>query len=227
MLHEIITGKAVYAAKTYASSLTAQMTLRLDQMLMTGLGASAVLGVYVVAVSVASVTSPLFTALAVVVMHRVQGGAPREAGRQVLECLQLAFLFGVPISLLLAVVAPWLVPLVFGAPYRGAILPAAVLLVASVFQGANAVLGNGLRSLGLPGRPARAEIAGFALTLGLLALLLPRFGAAGAAFASLVAYAAVTAIQTVFLCRSSGLSAREVWAVDPRRFGALLRRGPR
>jgi O-antigen/teichoic acid export membrane protein len=216
---------AVYGAKTYASSLTGQMTLRLDQMLMTALGASAVLGIYVVAVSVASITAPLFTALAVVVMHRVQGAVPQAGGRQVLECLQLAFLFGVPISLLLAAVAPWLVPLVFGAPYRGAILPAAVLLVASVFQGANAVLGNGLRSLGLPGRPARAEVAGFALTLGLLALLLPRFGAAGAAFASLVAYAAVTAIQTVFLCRSSGLSVRDVCAVDPRRFGALLRRG--
>lgn len=218
---------AVYGAKTYASSLTGQMTLRLDQMLMTALGASAVLGVYVVAVAVASITSPLFTALAIVVMHRRPGGAPREAGRHVLECLQLAFLFGVPLSLLLAVAAPWLVPLVFGAAYRDAVLPAAILLAAGVFQGSNAVLGNGLRALGLPGRPARAEAAGFALTLGLLALLLPRFGAAGAACASLVAYAAVMAIQTGFLCRSSGLSAREVWAVEPRRLGEILRRGTR
>ena len=214
---------AVYGAKTWVSGLTATMTLRLDQILMTALGASAVLGVYVVAVSVASLTTPLFTALAVVVMHRAQGGASAEAGRRVLEYLQLAFLLGVPASLLVAAVSPWLVPAVFGAPYRGAVLPAAVLLLASVFQGSNAVLGNGLRALGLPGRPARAEAAGFVLTLGLLALLLPRFGATGAAAASLLAYGAVTVIQTFFLCRSSGLSARELWAIEPRRFGALLR----
>lgn len=214
---------AVYGAKTYVSGLTAQMTLRLDQMLMTALGVTAVLGVYVVAVSVASITSPLFTALAVVVMHRVGGSVPEEAGRQVLEYLQLAFLLGVPLCLILAAAAPWLVPAVFGAAYRLAVLPAAVLLVASLFQGANAVLGNGLRAIGLPGRPALAEAAGFVLTLGLLAILLPRFGAAGAAVSSLVAYASVTGIQTVLLCRSSGLSARDAWEIDNRRLRADLR----
>ncbi len=218
---------AVYGAKTYVSSLAAQMTLRLDQLLMTALGATAVLGVYVVAGSVASVTSPLFTALAVVVMHRAQGGVPAQEGRLVVEYLQLAFLLGVPLSVFLAVLTPWLVPAVFGASYGGAALPAAILLVASVFQGANAVLGNGLRALGLPGRPARAEAVGLAVTLALLGLLLPRFGAVGAATASLLAYTVVTVLQTGFLHRSSGFPIREIWAVDPRRLGAILRGGAR
>jgi O-antigen/teichoic acid export membrane protein len=211
---------AVYGAKTYVSSLSAQMTLRLDQLVMTALGVSAVLGVYVVAVAVASATSPLFTALAIVVTHRLQGRAPQDAGRGVVEYLQLAFLLGAPLSLALAAVTPWLVPAVFGAAYRGAVLPSALLLAAGLFQGANAVLGNGLRAIGLPGRPARAEAAGFALTLGLLALLLPRYGATGAAIASLVAYAAVAGIQTRFLCRAAGLAARDVWDVDLGRLGA-------
>ncbi len=214
---------AVYGAKTYASSLTAQMTLRLDQVLMTALGVSAVLGVYVVAVSVASLTAPLFTALAIVVMHRAQGTEPREGGRQVLEYVQLAFVLGVPSCLLLCAATPWVVPAVFGNAYRGAVLPAAILLLASLFQGANAVLGNGLRAVGLPGRPALAEASGFILTLGLLAVLLPRFGAVGAAVGSLVSYASVTAIQMAFLHRSSGFSVREALAVDRQRLGVHVR----
>ena len=124
--------------------------------------------------------------------------------------------------LLLAAATPWLVPAVFGAAYRGAILPAVVLLAASLFQGANAVIGNGFRAIGLPGHSALAEVAGFALTLGLLALLLPRFGAAGAAVGSLVAYASVTGIQTVFLCHASGLSARDVRDINRGRLKADL-----
>jgi O-antigen/teichoic acid export membrane protein len=214
---------AVYGAKTYASSLMGQMTLRLDQVLMTAFGVSAVLGVYVVAVAVASVTAPLFTALAVVVLHRARGATPREGGRKVLEYLQLAFLLGLPACIVLALAAPVLVPVVFGPAYRGAVVPAAVLLVASLFQGANGVLGNGLRAMGLPGRPALAEAVGFVLTVGLLAILLPRFGAAGAAVGSLVAYGAVTGIQAVFLCRSSELSPRDFLEVEPRRLRANFR----
>ena len=224
----LIRPVALYGAKTYASSLTAQMTLRLDQIVMTALGASAVLGVYVVAASVAALTFPLFTALAIVVTHRFQGEAPSGAGPGVIEYLQLTFLLGLPLSMSIAFATPWLVPALFGSAYRGAILPAAILLAAGVFQGANAVLGNGLRALGLPGRPARAEATGFILTIGLLFLLLPRFGATGAAVASLAAYASVTAIQLGFLCRAARLPVRELWSVDFGRLGtdlgALLRR---
>lgn len=202
-----------YGARVYVGGLASQATLRLDQMLMSVMGLVAPLGIYAVAVAVASGVAPVFTALAVVVFHRAtRSGEDSAPAREIRHVLRLSLLAGLPLVLAGIVLAPVVVPFVFGASFRPSVLPTQILLAAAFFQGANAILGNSLRAVGCPGRSSVAESVGAVATIALLVFLLPRFGALGAAVSSLVAYAAVTLMQFRFLTAASGVRLREVLA---------------
>lgn len=201
----------VYGGKTYVSSVVAQTNLRLDQMIMSAVVPFAELGKYVVAVAMASTIGPLYTTLAIVALPRVTRQVELLAGGQEsVRYFQLGILAGIPVAVFGALAMPWLLPLLFGDQYPGAVLPAQILMVAAVSQGINAVLGNCLRGLGRPGLPAIAEGIGVILTVGLLLLLLPIMGAVGAAITSLAAYTAVMGAEVLFVSYTTGLAWR-VW----------------
>ena len=202
-----------YGSKSFLGGLSWQINLRLDQLMMTAFGITAALGLYVVAVALASATGPLFTALSAVVLDRTRGHEGQAGGRVVIDVVHLAALLGFPACMGLAFLAPRIVPAVFGASYASATAAAQILLVAAVFQGANAVAANGLRGLGFPGRAAVAEGFGCVATVVLLTSLLPRFGIIGAAAASLGAYAVVTTALLILLCRATDLPFRSLFAI--------------
>jgi O-antigen/teichoic acid export membrane protein len=211
--HTLVSPVLAYGMRVYVGGFAAQATLRLDQVLMSAMGLIAPLGIYAVAVAVASGAGPVFTALAVVVLHRAaRTGTGADPSDEIRRVLRLTVLVGLPLVGAGIVLAPVVVPLVFGEPYRPSVLPAQVLLAAAFFQGANAILGNGLRAVGRPGRSSVAEAIGCVATIALLLVLLPRFGALGAAVASLAAYAAVTVLQFRYLSAASGVRLREVVA---------------
>ena len=193
---DLISPVFSYGARVYASSLAGQTSLRFDQVLMSLFGMSTQLGLYAVAVAVASATAPFFSALAVLSLERATASASApEAVEEIRRILRVLMLVGAPaVAVSLIAVRP-LLPAVFGEAFRLSTLPAQVLLVAALFQGANAILGNGLRGLGRPGRPAIAEGVGAVVTIALLLVLLPRYGALGAAVGSLAAYAIVAGLQ--------------------------------
>jgi O-antigen/teichoic acid export membrane protein len=195
-----------YALQAYASGLAFQLSIRIDQLLLSLTAASAELGLYVVGIAVASATMPFFSALATVTLQRVTSHAPpAEGGREVRRILRICASFGVPAIVVGILGANWLVPAVFGQVYAGAAWPCRVLLAAVFFQGLNAILGNALRGLGAPGRETLAELMGLLLTVALLSVLLPGYGAMGAALSVLVARLAVAFVELRFVSRASGI----------------------
>lgn len=204
-----------YGLKSFLSSIASQVNLRMDQLIMTSVMASDQLGLYAVAVSLSGLLAPLYSALAMVVFPRIAKAENVEAGGgQALRHIHLAVLLGIPMTVLAIVLMPWVLPFLFSKDYSRAILPARILLVAALFQGVNSILGNSLRGLGEPGKPALSEGLGLVMTVAMLALLLPPLGILGAAIASLCAYSVVALAQLVFVRRAVGLSWREL--VTPR-----------
>ena len=209
---ELVRPVFVYGFKTYVASIAAQMNLRLDQLLMTSLVSASQLGLYVVAVAISSILSPLYGALAVVVIPRVSHTpCLRSGGELTLRYTGMGLAIGIPVATVTALSVPWLLPSLFGTEYSGAILTAQILTIAAVFQGANLVLGNGLRSLGYPDKPAVAESVGLMLTAGLLVVVLPHWGALGAAAVSLGVYLLVALAQTGFVLRVAALRWQPEW----------------
>ena len=103
----------------------------------------------------------------------------------------------------LAAVSYWLVPLVFGAAYRGAVPLLWVLTPGSVFLACGQVTGDLLRGRRQPAVVAWAEGIAAIFTVALLFALLPLVGVYGAAIASTVSYGVALAVMLRRLSRLS------------------------
>lgn len=196
-----------HGLRNQVASVAAQANLRIDQLVLSATFPMEALGLYAVAVALASGTGPLFSAGAIVTIPHVLSAADAGAGRrQVVRFVKLTALVGVPLVAAGVFATPWVLPWLFGRAFAGAVVSAQILLVAGLFQGWNAILGNGLRALGRSSAPAVAETAGLAIKVGFLVVLLPLLGIRGAALASLVAYAGVAILQMATLATGSGES---------------------
>ena len=141
----------------------------------------------------------------------LHAASPLQGVEQARKHLLLSLLLGGPIVIAGIVAAKPMLRFLFGPQFIPALNMAKILLAASLFQGMNQVCGAALRSLGKPGRTSIAEFAGLFVTVVLLVILLPRFGAVGAAVTSIATYCVVFVIQFALL----GASAREPTMARP------------
>src|ERR1019366_10464095 len=88
----------------------------------------------------------------------------------------------------LAAVAYWLVPLIFGSSYQGAVPLRWILTPGAVFLACGQVMGDLLRGRNHPVVVAWAQGLAAVFTIILLFTLLPVVGVAAAAIASTVSY---------------------------------------
>lgn len=203
-----------YGMKSYAGSIAGQINVRVDQLLMSAIVPPVELGLYVVALAVAGMLGPFYSALAIVVLPRVTlAEDPITAGRRLVHHLQLGTLVAVPATIVALAAMPFALPLVFGAAFAGAVPAAEILLVAGLFQGANLVLSNGLFGLGRPGLVAVAQWSAVIVATVLLLLLLPRLGGVGAAVALLCSYGGTMVVQASFVARTTGVPRRAFWTL--------------
>jgi O-antigen/teichoic acid export membrane protein len=134
-------------------------------------------------------------------------------------------------ALVLGLVAPVLVPLIFGQAFRPSIPLFLVLLPGVVTFALYRVLSYDMIGRGFPLRVSLASGAGLIANLGIAILLVPRLGAMGAVFGNLAGYALTTAIITFIFLRMTGnrLSDLILWRRDDfrhyRNLLAKLRNG--
>ena len=184
---------------------------RLDQLLMITLVSERQLGLYAVAVTLASLPSTLSAAIVSALTPRIAQGEHWMAARTVRVAMALTALGAIA----LAVVAPWFLPLLFGRGFRDAVPIAWILFVASVPGQAAWVLGAALTSAGRPGTSTIGALGGVvASVVGLLLLLGPLAGI-GAALVTLVANGVVFTLYVVAWRRHFGGRVREFVLIRP------------
>ncbi len=194
-----------YGTAQIAALAPATLNTQLDQLVLSQTVSAANLGRYAIAVSLSLLPMPLVTAIGNVAFPRLAGqrevtGATHQLQRRsVLASAGLAIVILAP----LAAVSPWLVPLVFGAGYRGAVPLLWILIPGSVFLACNQVTGDLLRGRRQPGVVAWAEGIAAIFTVVLLLALLPLVGVYGAAIASTVSYGVALAFMLSRLSRLS------------------------
>lgn len=182
-----------FGAPVAASSVPQFLNLRLDQLIMASALPLSALGQYSVAVSWAGAGTPLSSALAYVLLPRVARVADTtERATTVRRSLRSSQLICASTALATAIAAPLAVPVIFGASFQKAIGPAVVLSLANGILAYNLSLGECLKAVRAPKDILGAELAGVAVTAGLLALLLPALGIWGAATTSMAAYGVVS-----------------------------------
>ena len=173
-----------FGIKSWLSNIASTGNQQLDQVLMAALLPSRQLGLYSLAVTLATASGSLVGAVALAIVPRVAGGDAALAARASRLTLWLILI----INAIGAGLSPWLVPVLFSSKFDGTIPLLLILLVGSVFYVHSTILGYGLVADGHPAGSAVAQIAGLVVTVPGLILLLPVMGALGAALITLVAY---------------------------------------
>lgn len=190
-----------FGARSWVWSLAGTSVVKLDQLLMAVIVSSRELGLYALAVTLATASAPLTGAVVTALLPRVAAGDPTLAARSCRVAIFVALVYGIA----LGIVSPFLIPLVFTSGFTGAVPMLLILLLAHVFFVPTQVLGTALIAAGSPGAAARSQIVGLGVTVVGLVIALPLAGGVGAAIVSVLAYAATSAVVFVAAVRAFGV----------------------
>lgn len=198
-----------YGARGQASSLLTVLNLRLDVVLLGALAGPAVVGTYAVASKYAELLRlPGLAATYVLYPAFSRAGAAVSATR-VVPLVKKAVLLSVALGAPVFVLAPLVLNGVYGTEFADAVLPAYVLVAGLVLDAAAGVVVAWLFGAGRPGLTSVGAGLGLVVTVVLDVLLIPRYGAVGAAVASSVAYLTTAlALWWCFLVTSRSVAAR-------------------
>jgi O-antigen/teichoic acid export membrane protein len=177
---------------------------RLDVILLSRLSTSEAVARYAVPYSLVQLTwivPSVISAAFYPVFSGVMKADVAEAKRLFLLVVRAFLFLSVPISLLLAVAAPTLVPFVFGARYDSSAAVLAILVWTSVLGFQNYVLWYALLAIHKESSVLWIQLAGLIVNAATNAVLIPHYGAKGAAVALVISDLAVVAGQAILVHR--------------------------
>jgi O-antigen/teichoic acid export membrane protein len=195
-----------YSARVFTTTIPSQLHIRLDQLVLSLLIPLDQLGIYAVAQSWASAVSIVSGGLATVIVSRTVQLNPTDANSLSagFRRVRRASLLAIVISVGVALVAPLGLPLVFGARYQSAVVPAMILSFSAAFSAWKGMLHEFSRSIGRPAAGSLPEVIGLLVAAAALIVLVPAFGTRGAATAALLSY---VVLLVAFAVRLRGLMA--------------------
>lgn len=196
---------ASYGLRGQVGGLITLLNLRLDFAILGAMAGPAVLGAYAVASKYAELLRLPGTALTWVFYPRLASVGETEAAATARRMVRPT-LIGIAVAALpVALLTSPVMRLLYGAQFGPAVTPARVLLAGMLLAGGSGIASAYLYGRGTPGLNSIVLGAGLVITVVLDLLLIPRFGALGAAVASTAAYLSTDALLVYLLLRLTRL----------------------
>jgi O-antigen/teichoic acid export membrane protein len=173
-----------FGLRAWLGGLAHLLNARVDQLLLGLLASQAALGTYAVAVNGSEILFYLPSAVATAllpVVARSDGAAGVERTLRVFRAVMVVTTTAVVLA---AALGPFLLPLVFGQAYAGAVQPFLWLLPSAFGFAASAVFSNALLASGAPALSSLGPLVALTVGVALDILLMPGLGATGAAIAA-------------------------------------------
>lgn len=188
----VLRGMLSYSSRLLVANVATRLTYRLDQIIVNIVAGPTTVGYYAVAARLAEL--PLLLPRSVReawVAARSEEDNYESTEPVLIGARKLNLLMAVGVPSFAAVVAP-LVPIMYGHNFTPAVKPLLVLLVATFVLSLSFPFVTALTGAGRPGKVAVVSWVSLPVTVGLDILLIPPFGAVGAAIASVAAYSTLT-----------------------------------
>lgn len=200
-----------FGLRAWIGTLSAFANARADQILMGFIVSEATLGIYAVAVNGAEMLLylPQATASALLpVLSRDSLQSGQDRSLRVFRSMLVITLGSIVVA---ATLGHYLVPVVFGDAYADSTTPYLLLLPGAVGFAATGVFSSSLLAGSWPGRSSIGPMMALAVGLGLDLLLIPPFGASGAAVASSTALLVGGAVCIVLYRNRSPFPWMRLW----------------
>jgi O-antigen/teichoic acid export membrane protein len=179
-----------FGVRAWIGTLADSLGFRIDQILLALIASETALGFYVVAVNVSEILLyfPGAVSTALLPLAARSEAGPRLS--QTLRAFRSAAFVTLATLLVSTLLAPPLIPLVFGTAFSASVVPFLLLLPGLLGFTAMVVFSNALMASSLPSRSSIAAVVCFAVGLTLDVALIPFFGASGASAAASGGYLA-------------------------------------
>lgn len=208
--------------KVHVGQMAGIVAARADVVALSLLSSATIVGLYVAANTVGAAVAIVPTSLALVLFPafaRLEPGAlPGAVAR--LAWVGLVFLCAA-LALILGIL-PQLMVLMFGDSFKAAEGVARIAGMAAAVRGCSVVLASALRGTGNPLQSSLSDVLATGVFVLLLVLLVPLFGAEGAAGAALLSAVVGCSVLVGYLFRSTSLTIRDVARVARKDVTRLL-----
>ena len=188
----------VYGLKFYISIMAGVVIFRADLLLVNHFRGAGEAGVYAVAAQVSFLLLLLPGVIAALLFPRVASDqdSTGEFATQVTRYASAVML----IMCVAAANGSFLLPYIYGAAFADSQFQLLILLPGIYLMGIESVLVQHFTGTGLPAAIPAFWLITLAINLGLNLVLVPRFGARGAALASTLSYALISGLVAVYFC---------------------------
>lgn len=204
-----------FGLKSYVQSLAGKMHERADILLLAWLlDDPAQIALYAIAVSFVQRLNLIPEGLSNALLPQLASQTNEDAASFTAKVTRHSFGWVVLMAVVLAVAAPVMIPLLFGAQYRASIPAFLILLPGMVFYMVYRVVARFFVATDRQQANIASELTSLATNVGLNLWLIPKYGILGAALASLVSYTlSATFILTAFRI-ATGIGVRRMLVVD-------------
>lgn len=177
------------------------LLMRVDVLLLGALGTLASVGQYSVAVALTSPLVVVGTTVSTTFLERQYSSAVGDDAVEALRLARLTSAVVLPLCVAIGVVAPLMVPLVWGEAFRGSVPLLWILLVGVLAMSAQRPFGNYFVRRGHSRATNVRAILGATTACVLCGLLIPVLGGVGAAIASSISYLVYAVTSLVFFAQ--------------------------
>jgi O-antigen/teichoic acid export membrane protein len=170
----------------------------------------AAVGLYVLAVSVAELMCLPTEILARMVLSRQAAGDLASAADATIHATRISTLLAAASVGSLALAAPVLIPMAYGADFAGSVAALLALTPGMLALGAGRQVAAYLLRLNRPFAMSALPVGALAVNVALNLVLIPRWGVVGCSFASSVSGVLMVAVQVVRFSRATSTPVRQL-----------------
>ncbi|MEC0227201.1 lipopolysaccharide biosynthesis protein [Paenibacillus alba] len=174
-----------YGIGSYGNDLMGNVSYYIDQIVIVGLLNPSELGLYAVAVSLSRVVNIFSTSIIVVLFPKASGLPKDQVVDMTFRVYRLSTCIALLCSMIIMLVAPFVMPLLYGPDFKEAISVFRMLLLEVSLSGGTMVLAQAFMALGKPKIVTILQGLGLLIVIPLLMVLIPKFGLLGAGMAIL------------------------------------------
>lgn len=175
-----------YGIRAYGVDLCGTLALYVDQALVVRMLEPALMGTYVVALSLSRVLNAFHTSVVMVLFPNAVSRAPQTVREMTGRATRMSTLLTACAGIAVVALGPHLLGLLYGREYTSATPVLRILVLEVVLSGATLVLSQAFMALERPGIVTALHVTGLLLTLPLMVVLVPRLGIIGAGLSLLI-----------------------------------------
>ena len=180
----LLRESVAFGVRAWIGTLSSAFNERVDQILVALIASEAALGLYATAVNGFEILLYPAGAVATAILPLAARAYPADRAARVVRAFRAVSLLTLTGTVAAAVLGPPLIPLVFGQAFDGSVAPFLWLLPGAMGFVALAIFSNALVASSAPARSSAGPLVSLTLGIVLDLVLIPPFGASGAAAAA-------------------------------------------